>query len=840
MARLLGADTVMVVNSHQYERFGTLRPERAAMLMGDDPPGLTRLADFGSPESNVSNRFWSADQVLAPPRPLPEISLWAVDDPAASTRVSSSPIWVRADGTGLVDAVSAGVVDGHDVTLDPITFGATTVAIDSVVVTDSSRRRAHHWRSSQEVWGATEPETGVLSVDDVYDQRLPLTSFTEHETIVRAESIEAVATGYGTELSYWPEYRPAMALDGDPATMWLVGDERDPLGHVLSVTSQEPLTSLVLERSTGRNRWITSVEIRGDDGEWMRHDLDDSTTIELSPPARRIEIRIVAIDWNDDASESFGSAVGFREVLPVELRRPEVIQVAPLDEGLVAGAFVFTRLVADPIDQWRNDPEIRITREFTSSNDLSATTAITARLSPRASSAVVAELLGIVSFGSDHLAGHQAWGSWSAHDGDPTTAWWSNLDDVRPSLVVPIDGYVDELIIEQPESSPRIRRVLVTTESGLLEEVVVADGGRISFSPVDGDHVEIIVVDVEDSTRLDRRTGRPIEHPIGITEVIGATIVALDRPWNSSCRDDLVRLDGDPVSIRLAGRIDELLLGRPFDVELCGSDVDIARGVHSLDTTSGLVTGVDVDRIVFSRSPGLTDDPAGKVAVRASRTARNMVVPPCPSTCVVEGFDGWNDGWSNDPHPSAAGRNVWVLDASTSSRDITTTWRPQSLVWIGLSLSGATLIGVIAYAVISERRRRSYSTLATTGTTTVTSTNATWSAGVPSNVSAIVGTLVTVSVALTVDPVWALIPAATYVVGRLDPRWRRAPATVGIALVVLGSLFVLAQQIRTGAEPGFGWPSVFSRAHRPVLTGLVMWGSVLALRRHDPDSLLRS
>ncbi|MEI7506929.1 MAG: hypothetical protein WCK23_08955, partial [Actinomycetes bacterium] len=35
-------------------------------------------------------------------------------------------------------------------------------------------------------------------------------------------------------------------------------------------------------------------------------------------------------------------------------------------------------------------------------------------------------------------------------------------------------------------------------------------------------------------------------------------------------------------------------------------------------------------------------------------------------------------------------------------------------------------------------------------------------------------------------------------------------------------LFLIAQQIRTGAAPSFGWPSVFRRSHRPVLLGIVL------------------
>jgi arabinofuranan 3-O-arabinosyltransferase len=846
MARLLGADTVMVVNSHQYERFGTIRPERAALLMGDDPPGLTRLADFGSPSINLADRFWSADQILAPSRALPEISLWSVDDPSPPVRVSTEPTWVRADGTGLVDAASAGLIDGRNVVLDPASFdsaigdasngSSSGLPIGPVVVTDSSRRRAHHWRSSQEVWGATESETGVVSIVDVYDQRLPLTSFGPAETIVRAEAIEAVATGYGAELSYWPEYRPAMALDGDPHTAWLVGDERDPRGHVLTITSDAPLGSLALERATERDRWVTVVEIRADDGAWIRQQLDDTTNIVIDPPASRIDIRVAEIAWNDGATASHGDAVGFREVLPIELRRPEVIRVAPLADGLTVNAFVFTRLVADPVDDWRHDPEHRLVREFTVPGDLDVDVEVTAHLSARASTGVVAELFGLriptADESVDHLVGHQAWASWSAHDGDPTTAWWSAVDGERPTLVVPVEGPSDSLVIVQPDSSPRVRRVLVSDGSGVAREVDVSPDGRIDFDPIEGDRLEIVVVEAEERLHLDRRTGRSLRHPIGIAEVTGASIQPLDRMWATECRDDLIEFDGEPLSIRLRGRVDELLGGAPFDVEVCSDDVVLDEGVHRLETASGLITGVDVDRIVFTATDRLTGTTAAPVPTETSRTTRSFTVPPCSNECVVEGFDGWSTGWSNDPRPSAVGRNVWIVEPSASPRDFGTEWRPQSLMWIGLATSGLALIAIIATAGLRERRRRSAQAECAAHETP------TFSMSPPARSPRASTTLavVLVTVALTVSPAWSIVPIACFAVARFVGRRVGIDAPtltgrVGLVLVLLGLLFVIAQQIRTGAAPGFGWPSVFARAHQPVLAGLVMWGASLALGR---------
>ena len=838
MARLLGADTVMVVNSHQYERFGTIRPDRAALLLGDDPPGLTRLADFGAPAVNVAERFWSIDEILAPPRARPEITLWAVDDPAPSVRVGAAPTWIRADGTGLVDAASAGLIDGHSVTLDPSTFGPSAVEIGPVIVTDSSRRRAHHWRGSQEVWGATEPESGVVSIPDVYDQRLALTSFGDDETIVRSESVEAVATGYGTELSYWPEYRPAMALDGDPRTAWLVGDERDPRGHVYMITSRTPLDSLVLERSTGGDRWITAVDVRADDGAWIRHELADSTTVEIAPSAMRIEIRVADIDWIEPASLSHGDAVGFREVLPVALRRPEVIRVAPLDPGLVADAFVFTRLVADPVDDWRADPEPRIVREFTTPNDVDLDVDIAARLAPRASSDVVADLLGLSSLGSEPSMGHQAWGSWSAHDGDVTTSWWSRVDDSFPTLVVPIDGPVDDVVIRQPESSPRIRRVLVSDGSDVAREALVAEDGRVEFPTVDGDFLHIVVVDAEELLRLDRRTGRTVRIPVGVSEVLGVASESLDRIWSSPCRDDLIRLDDEPIPVRLRGRVLDLLRGEPFTVELCSDEPRLLVGTHVLDTTSGLVSGVDIDRVVLADGERPTPVRAEPVTGRTTRDSRTFVIPPCPTTCVLESADGWNHGWSNEPQPSAVGRNTWIIGASDTPRTFITTWRPQTLMWIGLALSALTLLAVLSIAGLRERRRRSTpEALGPDPSLTADSVHV----GTPWRWT---GLAVVAVVALTVSPLWAVWPLSILVTTRFASRVARRrigttdPLTLvsraGLALVLLGLLFVIAQQIRTGAAPGFGWPSVFARAHRPVLAGVVMWGLGQAVGR-DPS-----
>ena len=87
-------------------------------------------------------------------------------------------------------------------------------------------------------------------------------------------------------------------------------------------------------------------------------------------------------------------------------------------------------------------------------------------------------------------------------------------------------------------------------------------------------------------------------------------------------------------------------------------------------------------------------------------------------------------------------------------------------------------------------------------------------------------------------PIWGVLSLALLLAVRiLGRRWSKLAngpwnptEMIGAGLMAVGFAFLFAQQIRTGAEPGFGWPSVFERSHRVLLTGLLLvlagsWGA---------------
>ena len=119
--------------------------------------------------------------------------------------------------------------------------------------------------------GATEAVGDRPLVDDPTDNRLDVFpgAPTDAATVVERGGVASVeATGYGNPVSYTPEDRPAMALDGDPQTAWRVGAFSPVEGERLVVRLAAPVTAdhlTLLQPITGpRNRWITKARLTFD------------------------------------------------------------------------------------------------------------------------------------------------------------------------------------------------------------------------------------------------------------------------------------------------------------------------------------------------------------------------------------------------------------------------------------------------------------------------------------------------------------------------------------------------------------------------------------------------
>ena len=179
----------------------------------------------------------------------------------------------------------------------------------------------------------------------------------------------------------------------------------------------------------------------------------------------------------------------------------------------------------------------------------------------------------------------------------------------------------------------------------------------VSFPPVTGSWFQL-VVDTYRPVDPDRSNAiRPDTLPVSLATVGLAGVPAPADPVTISaeCRDDLLRIDGEPVPVRLTGAVADARRG--FGVESCTGPVALDAGSHTVTSAVGLDAGIDVDRVVLSSGAAGT---AAAVAPRGApldSSGATVKVLDSSSTSMrlqvrTDGTPYWlvlgqsfNDGW---------------------------------------------------------------------------------------------------------------------------------------------------------------------------------------------------
>ena len=353
IGRLLGADTIWLTADIDAHRFGTATaPEVRAVL--------DRAGAVGPPR-------WFADRV----------ALYPVAGSVAADRASRAVV-VAGSADGVIDAAAAGLLDGHEAVYyaaDRTDRGWADQGLSMVVLTDSNRDRAHHWRGSQQVSGYTQGPGLAPLTDDQADVRLDLfpdQQSTDQSVTVATwagQPVEAAATTYGSAVVYQPEHRPLAAFDGDATTAWVVGPGTNPIGQQVRTTA--PITTVV--QPAGATQWISAIRLTdADHPDGVVVPLDERSHHSPGQPVgptrgpATITILAVAPPIADqpagDASAGTQVGVGFAELGPVI---DEVVRLPELDADLTTQplAVVLTRLRATRAGQ--ADPERSIQRTWT-------------------------------------------------------------------------------------------------------------------------------------------------------------------------------------------------------------------------------------------------------------------------------------------------------------------------------------------------------------------------------------------------------------------------------------------------------------------------------------------
>lgn len=539
MARLMGVGDVSVRSDLSYERYNTPRPRSLWDLLRK-APGIDEVADFGPGDRNVARAdlpLLDEQELLADPElpDPPEVGVLGVDDPEKIIRTApaSSPLVIAGSGEGLVDLASAGLIDGHELTLysasyaeDPDALAAVVADHDAVLVlTDSNRKVARRWGTVRDTTGITERADQELLDLDPKDQRLDVFpgEGTDQQTVtVAAGDVWADTTSYGNSVSLTPEDGPASAVDNDTTTAWRTGGFSSAVGETLRLTYRKPVTTdrmRVLQNVGGvRNRSISRIDVRFDGGDPIPFDLIDASRPEVAsgeapgqvltfPKRTFSQVDITITRTSPDGLRRWDgiSAVGFAEVvidgpdgkplvgddvvrLPVDLL--DTVGRSSIDHPL---AVILTRQRVAGSVAVRSDPETAMARTFALPTGRDFTLSGQVRLSTRtAADNVIDKALGIptadeggvTARSSRRLPGGLSNRAMNAIDGDRNT-WWSPgfLDqhgewiDYRTTKAFTVDRFELTLLNDGRHSVPRALEVTVgngdqeTTQTVRLPEV---------------------------------------------------------------------------------------------------------------------------------------------------------------------------------------------------------------------------------------------------------------------------------------------------------------------------------------------------------------------------------
>lgn len=876
IARLFGVRTIWSANDLAFDRYRTPRPDVFAATLGGADHGLTAPRAFGVPVPNVPQVPMIDEQAVLLgewPRALAPVELFDVADPVPVVRAKVDEIVLSGDGDGVVDAAASGLLDGtellrYSASLDPRELADAVERASMVIVTDTNRPRARHWRGSQDTVGFTEDGTDrpqVLRPADG-DARLELFEHTAPDRRTVAEQrgpVTARATAYGEPFAYRPEARAAMAVDGDPSTAWRVADRFDAVGEQLELEpTGTPRQLVVLQPATDPGaRRITAIDVHLDaplqSGAPERFELDERS---LTPPgqalqvpdlgeARSITLTIAATDAEPGHPDAFGS-VGFAEVdlglgPTVEIVRlsTDALSVIHADIPL---AVVLTRERVRPTDRWRSDPESSLQRELEMPGALAAELDITVRLDQRATDEVLASLLGVDgAVASGRLTGSAASAGRAAFDGRADTAWRSAFGAaVGSTLTVAVDATAGggPTTIVQPDDPTLsvITGMRVSDDVGTAAEVTLGGPGAstVDLAALAGSTWTFEITAIDARSTIDRRYGEPTELPVAITTINGTGLPLVELPTtiDTGCRPDLVEIDGQPVPVRVEARTDHLLSGFPVRAEVCDQGpIALGPGVATVGTARGTDTGLQVDRIVLR---GHGDPAAGEITgamgttvpletpavtiERAGRTERRASIDGCTQGCWIVLGEGHNPAWTarldgddlGEPALVDGGFNGWWLEPSTSARTVEFSWSPQPLLTAGLALSGLGVALCVGLVVIDRRRRP----LPVPDPPKLSDPREWGAASTGTSLRQIlaVGAAWVVSAALVVGPLWALAPIPVLAVMALT-RSIRPAGVVAVMLGGVGSVVMLWRVVRIRPVPDAAWVLNFDDLHRPGL-----------------------
>jgi arabinofuranan 3-O-arabinosyltransferase len=942
MSSLMSAGDVLVQYDQAYERYGTPLPLQLAYDLQTIPAGLSNPVSYGKPRPNISPIPEVDEESLALPTnlawPAPLVS-YTVDNPRPIVRTESTkdPLIIDGDASGIVNSASVGLLKDNPTILYAGTLDTnaplrsrTLAKPAQLVITDTNRKQGYRWNSLNDNTGYTE--TAKQGPDTADPSDAPIVLFpgapADAQTTAVLLGISSVtASSYGSSVIYLPENRPSAALDNNTQTSWLDDSIAPPLGQWWQVVLQHPRTehsiTLVQPQTGDPDLYITKAVLTFDGSHPVTVHLGPSSRTAAGQvidfPARSfstLRITVTGVGNTEPHTPVLSrSSVGFAEVEIPGITANETIAM-PEDLLRAAGtasisdrlSLVMTRLRSAGTPP-RTNVETSLSRSFWLPTARTFSLAGQARISPLIPDDEIDRLVGrpgsfhdgLVAYSLGRLPGDLKAGAIAAVDDNLSTYWqpgfgaahqagqWLEYDLGKP---ITFDHLDLQVVADGQHSVPTQVTVTADGKSETVALPPIHDGKKpgsvtsvpVSFPALTGRNIRITMDEVRDEYTINYISKLPIALPLGIAEVgiPGVEAAPLPATIPTSCQNDLITVDGNPIWVSVSGSTEDALNRQALTVSLCGPDakgLTLGPGSHTLRSAIGQTTGFDVDQLAFDSAPGgsampladantLAPPPVAATptvdVVRQTSTALNLTVKGVsPDTTqsplnLILG-ESINAGWKATVNGGSLGppvlidgfANGWRLEPATlassvhdGSVAVVLHWQPQRRVNIGLLVSLAAIIACVVLALWPIRKRRRGRHSRPVGAASTTSLETT---GLPSVDGPLGPTLVVpvraevqrcgphtsvttgvltgiVAGAISVPVAGVAVGVATIVV-LLVPRLRIVLGLAAVAGIVASGVYVAVHQAQLHVVPNGTWPLSFNTASTLAWAGVVFLGA---------------
>ncbi|HKA04647.1 MAG TPA: discoidin domain-containing protein, partial [Acidimicrobiales bacterium] len=638
-------------------------------------------------------------------------------------------------------------------------------------------------------------------------------------------------------------------------------------GERLDVTLEAPVTTdhiTLLQPITGpRNRWMTKVRLRFDGNQTLDVDLDDTSRQE---PGQRIDIGTrtfsrLEIEVRGDNLGSLPDYKGLTSVGVAELtigdQPPHVDEVVRLPTDLLTAAgarpadhrltVLLSRQRADQHEPIRTEPELTISRTFTLPTARTFSMSGTARVSGVAPDAAVDAVLGntgpVTASASDHLPGEASMRAAAAIDDDPTTAWQTpetvvqgqSLTVTAPQPVT-IDHFDMTVFADGRHSVPTVLSVAADGGPPVSVPVpAIADDSsrenapatvRVALpAPITARRLTIGLDQIRSVKTIDYISELPVDMPVAIAELGAAGFTAAPPTGEvpSSCRSDLLSVDGQPVPVRVSGTVAAGVARQPLTISSCGGPLELGPGAHDVRTAIGRDVGIDIDRLVLD-SPGgggLRAAAPSVTVTGSTRVSYDLRVDTATQPFWLVLGQSHNDGW----HASVNGHdlgaptlvdgyaNGWRVDPGAGGGPLTIhlAWTPQRLVWIALGITAAGIVACVVLVIV-DRRRVPLAVESPVSRDRPRRVGTGWLVGGAVVLFGFVG-----------GPLPAVVAGVVAVLARAGPkRLRPWLVLVPAGFMAATAAYVVAKSLRYPIPADLDWPASFS------FTDALAWSAVAA------------